>query len=80
MPAVKSGDLLAGFSAGAYGMSMALNYNDHPRPAEVLVRAENSRLIRPRQTELDLILPEISLSTPSMFARPSPAATNSSEA
>jgi diaminopimelate decarboxylase len=41
---MEQGDLVAVFSAGAYGMSMASNYNDHGRPAEVLV--DGSRVIR----------------------------------
>ena len=50
LPPVAQGDLLAVFSAGAYGMSMASNYNDHPRPAEVLVDGDRARLIHERQT------------------------------
>ena len=37
LPPVARGDLLAVFSAGAYGMAMASEYNSFPRPAEVLV-------------------------------------------
>ncbi len=44
------GDLLAVFSAGAYGRSMASNYNDHGRPAEVLVDGGFATLINQRQT------------------------------
>jgi diaminopimelate decarboxylase len=50
MPAAARGDLLAVFSAGAYGMSMASNYNDHGRPAEVLVSGDRLTLINERQT------------------------------
>ena len=50
LPPVVQGDLLAVFSAGAYGMSMASNYNDHPRPAEVLVDGDRARVIHERQT------------------------------
>jgi diaminopimelate decarboxylase len=50
MPAVDRGDLLAVFSAGAYGMSMASNYNDHGRPAEVLVHGDRLTLINERQS------------------------------
>ena len=39
LPACKRGDLLAVFSAGAYGMAMASNYNSRLRAAEVLVTA-----------------------------------------
>ena len=52
-PAV--GDLLALLDAGAYGMVLASNYNLRPRPAEVLVHAGNSRLIRRRETYDDLV-------------------------
>lgn len=54
MPALKSGDLLAIMSAGAYGFVMASNYNSRPLPAEAMVRGEQVRLIRKRQTMDDL--------------------------
>lgn len=50
LPAVEKGDLMAVFSAGAYGMSMASNYNDHGRPAEVMVDGDRARLINERQS------------------------------
>ena len=49
IPAIKEGDLLAIMNAGAYGFSMASNYNSRPRPAEVLVLAGESRLVRKRE-------------------------------
>ena len=49
------GDLLAAMSAGAYGMSMASNYNSRPRPAEVLVDGGDFRLIRRRETYPELM-------------------------
>ena len=49
LPVVERGDLLAVFSAGAYGMSMTSNYNDHGRPAEVLVDGDQVTLINERQ-------------------------------
>jgi diaminopimelate decarboxylase len=58
-PAVKEGDFLAVFSAGAYGMSMASNYNSQPRPAEVLVDGAQVRLIRRRETYDDLVAQEV---------------------
>lgn len=61
LPPVEPGDLLAVFCAGAYGMSMSMNYNDHPRPAEVLVDGGGCRLIRPRQREIDLIASELAV-------------------
>ncbi|HLB47329.1 MAG TPA: hypothetical protein VJL59_10030, partial [Anaerolineales bacterium] len=54
-----TGDLLAILDAGAYGFSMASNYNSHPLPAEVLVDGESYRLIRRRQTYEDLIANEV---------------------
>ncbi|MCX5684008.1 MAG: diaminopimelate decarboxylase, partial [Planctomycetota bacterium] len=58
LPPLARGDLLAVFSAGAYGMTMASEYNSFPRPAEVLVEGGQSRLIRRRGTYEDLIAPE----------------------
>jgi diaminopimelate decarboxylase len=55
---VGSGDLLAFLSAGAYGMSMASQYNSRNRPAEVLVDGEKFRLIRRRETFEDLVRAE----------------------
>jgi diaminopimelate decarboxylase len=55
LPALKRGDLLATFSAGAYGMAMASNYNSRRRPAEVLVTGSKHRLIRRRETYEDLV-------------------------
>jgi diaminopimelate decarboxylase len=51
---VKSGDLLAIWTAGAYGMSQASNYNARCRPAEVLVHGNRYRIIRRRETIKDL--------------------------
>jgi len=48
--AIGEGDLLALLSAGAYGMSMASNYNSRPRAAEVLVDKNEIHLIRERET------------------------------
>ena len=52
--AVEPGDLLAIMSAGAYGMTMASNYNTRGRAAEVLVNGEQFRLIRRRETPSEL--------------------------
>jgi len=48
--AVQPGDVLAVLTAGAYGMSMASNYNSRPRPAEVLVDGTSVHLVRERET------------------------------
>ncbi len=53
--AVAEGDYLAFMSAGAYGMSMASNYNTRGRAAEVLVDGEKAHLIRRREVCDDLI-------------------------
>ena len=44
------GDTLAVFSAGAYGFSMASNYNSRGRSCEILVKGDQARLIRRRET------------------------------
>lgn len=59
LPAMKRGDLLAVFSAGAYGMAMSSNYNSRTRAAEVLVTGGKHRLIRRRETYADLIAAEV---------------------
>ncbi|MCB1908800.1 MAG: diaminopimelate decarboxylase [Rhodocyclaceae bacterium] len=53
--AVRSGDLLAVLSAGAYGMTMSSNYNSRPRAAEVLVRGRQCILARQRESVDDLM-------------------------
>ena len=59
LPPLQRGDLLATFSAGAYGMSMSSNYNSRPRAAEVLVTGTSHRLIRRRETFDDLVRAEV---------------------
>jgi diaminopimelate decarboxylase len=51
----RGGDLLAVGNAGAYGFTMASNYNARPRAAEVLVEGEQAHLVRARETYEDLI-------------------------
>ena len=53
------GGLLAVLSAGAYGMSLASNYNSRNRAAEVLIENGNARLIRRRETIEDQLALEI---------------------
>ncbi len=55
LPEVRQGDLLAIMSCGAYGFSMASNYNSRPRAAEVLVGGDCFRVIRMREDYEDLI-------------------------
>ena len=52
--ALAAGDLLAVLSAGAYGMSMASNYNSRGRPAEVIVDGDTCHLVRRRESATDL--------------------------
>ena len=53
--AIEPGQFLAVLGAGAYGSTMASNYNGRPRPAEILVRGRRWALIRRRETVRDLI-------------------------
>ncbi len=55
LPPLRAGDLLAVFTAGAYGMSMASRYNAHPLPAEVLVEGDRATLVRRRESLEELI-------------------------
>lgn len=59
VPCAREGDLVAILDAGAYGMTLASNYNSRPRPAEVLVDGTAVRLIRKRETFKDLIRLEL---------------------
>ncbi len=51
---MEAGDLLAIMSAGAYGMTMASNYNTRGRAAEVLVDGDTFTQIRRRETPAEL--------------------------
>jgi diaminopimelate decarboxylase len=55
IPNLRSGELIAVMSAGAYGFSMSTNYNSRPRIAEVLVRDDQMFVIRQREIYEDLI-------------------------
>jgi diaminopimelate decarboxylase len=55
LPAQKPGQRLALLSAGAYGFTMASNYNTRPRVAEVLVEGTKHRVVRKRETVADLL-------------------------
>jgi len=52
---LRSGELIAVMSAGAYGFSMSTNYNSRPRVAEVLVRDDQMFVIRRREGYEDLV-------------------------
>ena len=55
LPLVKRGDLIGIFTAGAYGFTMASNYNARGRAAEVLVAGDKFKIIRKRETYEDLV-------------------------
>lgn len=59
LPDVAEGDVLAVMSAGAYGFSMASNYNSRRRPAEVLVRGDRWAVVREREHYPDLVKGEL---------------------
>jgi diaminopimelate decarboxylase len=58
LPPMARGDLLAIFTAGAYGMAMASRYNAHPLPAEALVDGSTLAIVRQRENYEDLIAHE----------------------
>ncbi len=58
---LQEGDLLAIMSAGAYGMSMASNYNTRPRAAEVIVDGDKVFVVRQREKIADLFALETCL-------------------
>ncbi len=55
LPPTKRGDLLAVFTAGAYGFAMSSNYNNRPRLPEILVDGDGYHIIRRRETFEDLV-------------------------
>ena len=59
MPAIESGDLIAIPSSGAYGPSMASNYNLNARPAMVIVKDGEAQLIRRRETFADMMRTDV---------------------
>jgi diaminopimelate decarboxylase len=58
---LQEGDLLAIMSAGAYGMSMASNYNTRGRAAEIMVDGDKMHVIRQREKVVDLFALESTL-------------------
>lgn len=58
LPPTQRGDLLAVFTAGAYGFAMSSNYNNRPRVPEVLVDGSSYKVIRRRETLEDLVATE----------------------
>ena len=61
LPKVEAGDTLAVFCTGAYGYSMASNYNRLPRPAVVFVEQGQHRIVIKRESYEDLIRLDCSL-------------------
>jgi diaminopimelate decarboxylase len=61
LPEFEPGELMAVMSAGAYGHTMASNYNARRRPPEVMVRGDRYFLVRDRESFEDLIRGERTL-------------------
>ena len=59
LPDAQEGDLLAVKDTGAYGFSMASNYNSRPRPAEVMVSGDRWAVVREREHYADLVKGEL---------------------
>ncbi|MEM0044380.1 MAG: diaminopimelate decarboxylase [Sulfolobales archaeon] len=55
LPRIEEGDILAVLNTGAYGYSMASNYNMRPKPAEIVIYGGRIRLTRRRESFEDLI-------------------------
>jgi diaminopimelate decarboxylase/diaminopimelate epimerase len=82
LPRLKPGDLLAIPMAGAYTLAMSSNYNLARRPAVVLVKDGEARLIQRRESYADLMVRDLSLhgddrrqSTPEHATRNTPYVT-----
>ena len=58
LPPTARGDLLAIYTAGAYGFAMSSNYNNRPRAPEVLVDGDSFKVVRRRETYEDLVAAE----------------------
>jgi len=56
---IERGDILAVMSTGAYNYSMSSNYNKIPRPAVVMVKQGEDRIIVKRESYEDLIIKEV---------------------
>ena len=61
LPKTEHNDLIAIYSAGAYGFTMASNYNTRGKVAEIAIEDGQDRLIRTRETFEDLIAHEVDL-------------------
>jgi diaminopimelate decarboxylase len=58
LPEMRNGELLAVLDAGAYGTVLGSNYNTRPRPAEILVENRRARVIRRRESFVDMVRTE----------------------
>lgn len=56
--AIKTGDVLAVKTTGAYGFCMSSNYNSRPRPPEVMIKRNKAYLIRKREDVKELFISE----------------------
>ena len=54
LPELREGDVVAILNAGAYGFSMSSQYNNRPRPAEVLISGGAHEIVREREVVADL--------------------------
>ena len=61
LPEIKEGDILCFHNAGAYGYTMASNYNSRPRPAEALFMDGGLHLIRRKETLEDILQTQVEL-------------------
>jgi diaminopimelate decarboxylase len=59
LPEAAEGDILAIKNAGAYGFTMASNYNARFRPAEVLIYDNKAHLVRKRETLQDILTNQV---------------------
>lgn len=60
VPEIEEADIIAMFSTGAYGYSMASNYNRFAKPAVVFVEEGNAKLVVRRETLADIIKNDLS--------------------
>lgn len=55
LPVLNRGEMIALMDAGAYGFTMASNYNTRPKPPEVLVNSDSYKIVRARETLDDML-------------------------
>jgi diaminopimelate decarboxylase len=68
LPELRTGELIAVLSCGAYGQSMASNYNSRTRAAEVMVHGDTYTVVRSRETLDDLWRGEAMLQPQALWA------------